>query len=144
MGRNGPQDASPGSTQPSLRGAIVFDRWFQRLPDDVGLTILPSGKRLRITPRDTLLQSALAQGLAFPHNCRVGGCGECKCRLVEGKVKELTDKSYVVLTRSAQAGVNLDEEAARMMQFQQAYQAAARVLQTAQTLFNETLQLAGR
>jgi NAD(P)H-flavin reductase/ferredoxin len=74
----------------------VFDRWFQRLPDDVGLTILPSGKRLRITPRDTLLQSALAQGLAFPHNCRVGGCGECKCRLVEGKVKELTDKSYLL------------------------------------------------
>jgi len=45
--------------------------------------------------------------------------------------------------RTSQAGVNLDEEAARMMQFQQAYQAAARVLQTAQTLFTETLRLAG-
>lgn len=45
--------------------------------------------------------------------------------------------------RSGQAGVNLDEEASRLMQFQQAYQAAAKVLQTAQTLFNELLKLSG-
>jgi flagellar hook-associated protein 1 FlgK len=45
--------------------------------------------------------------------------------------------------RSGQAGVNLDEEASRLMQFQQAYQAAAKVLQTAQTLFNEVLKLSG-
>ncbi|WP_077035403.1 flagellar hook-associated protein FlgK [Pelomonas sp. KK5] len=45
--------------------------------------------------------------------------------------------------RSGQAGVNLDEEAARLMQFQQGYQAAAKILQTAQILFNETLKLAG-
>lgn len=45
--------------------------------------------------------------------------------------------------RSSVAGVNLDEEAARLMQFQQGYQAAARVLQTAQSLFDELLRLAG-
>ena len=45
--------------------------------------------------------------------------------------------------RSGQAGVNLDEEASRLMQFQQAYQAAAKVLQTAQTLFAELLRLSG-
>ncbi|MBV8034972.1 flagellar hook-associated protein FlgK [Roseateles sp.] len=44
--------------------------------------------------------------------------------------------------RSSVAGVNLDEEAARLMQFQQGYQAAARVLQTAQSLFDELLRLA--
>jgi len=43
--------------------------------------------------------------------------------------------------RSNQAGVNIDEEAARLMQFQQGYQASARVLQTAQTLFNQLLQV---
>jgi flagellar hook-associated protein 1 FlgK len=47
-------------------------------------------------------------------------------------------------TRSGQAGVNLDEEASRLMQYQQAYQAAAKVMQTAQTLFDELLQLAQR
>jgi len=39
------------------------------------------------------------------------------------------------------AGVNLDEEAARLIQFQQSYQAAARILQVAQTVFDSLLQV---
>jgi flagellar hook-associated protein 1 len=46
--------------------------------------------------------------------------------------------------RSADAGVNLDEEAARLIQFQQSYQAAAKVLQVAQTLFDTLLQTTAR
>lgn len=46
--------------------------------------------------------------------------------------------------RASQAGVNLDEEAARLIQFQQSYQAAAKVLQVAQSLFDTLLQTAGR
>ena len=46
-------------------------------------------------------------------------------------------------TRASQAGVNLDEEAAKLMQFQQGYQAAAKVLQTAQNLFDQLLSIAG-
>ena len=56
----------------------------------------PSGSRITVAPSETLLQAALAAGISFPHNCRVGSCGTCKCRLVEGKVKELTDSSYVL------------------------------------------------
>jgi flagellar hook-associated protein 1 FlgK len=41
--------------------------------------------------------------------------------------------------RSGEAGVNLDEEAARLLQFQQAYQASAKMLQVAQTVFDELL-----
>ena len=44
----------------------------------------------------------------------------------------------------AATGVNLDEEAARLIQFQQSYQAAAKMLQVAQTLFDVLLQTAGR
>ena len=44
----------------------------------------------------------------------------------------------------AVTGVNLDEEAARLIQFQQTYQAAAKMLQVAQTLFDVLLQTAGR
>ncbi|KQV60020.1 flagellar hook protein [Pelomonas sp. Root1217] len=47
-------------------------------------------------------------------------------------------------SRAGQAGVNLDEEASRLMQFQQGYQAAAKVLQTAQTLFDELMRIAQR
>ena len=48
------------------------------------------------------------------------------------------------LLRSADAGVNLDEEAARLIQFQQSYQAAAKVLQVAQSIFDSLLSTAGR
>lgn len=41
--------------------------------------------------------------------------------------------------RDGEAGVNLDEEAARLLQFQQAYQASARILQVAQATFTELL-----
>ena len=46
--------------------------------------------------------------------------------------------------RSSQVGVNLDEEAARLLQFQQSYQAAAKILQVAQSLFDTLLQVAAR
>ena len=39
------------------------------------------------------------------------------------------------------SGVNLDEEAARLIQFQQSYQAAAKMLQIAQSLFDNLLAL---
>jgi flagellar hook-associated protein 1 FlgK len=42
--------------------------------------------------------------------------------------------------RAAVSGVNLDEEAARLLQFQQSYQAAAKYLQVAQNAFETMLQ----
>ena len=45
--------------------------------------------------------------------------------------------------RSSNAGVNLDEEAAKLLQYQQAYQASAKVLQVAQTIFTTLLQSFG-
>ncbi len=42
--------------------------------------------------------------------------------------------------RTSASGVNLDEEAARLIQFQQSYQAAAKMLQVAQALFDTLLQ----
>ncbi|VAW69407.1 Flagellar hook-associated protein FlgK, partial [hydrothermal vent metagenome] len=41
--------------------------------------------------------------------------------------------------RESISGVNLDEEAADLIRFQQAYQAAARVIQTSQEIFNSLL-----
>lgn len=45
--------------------------------------------------------------------------------------------------RAAVSGVNLDEEAARLLQFQQSYQAAAKFLQVAQSAFDTLLQAMG-
>ena len=41
--------------------------------------------------------------------------------------------------RSNLSGVNLDAEAARMLQFQQAYQAMAQVIQASGTMFNSLM-----
>ena len=46
--------------------------------------------------------------------------------------------------RTAVSGVNLDEEAARLIQYQQAYQASAKMLQIAQNIFDNLLQSLGR
>lgn len=49
-----------------------------------------------------------------------------------------------VAAREAVAGVNLDEEAAQMLRFQQAYQAAAQVIATADNLFQTLLDAVRR
>ena len=49
----------------------------------------------------------------------------------------LTDSA--VGAQQAQVGVNLDEEAAKLIQFQSAYQASAKALQIANSLFNDIL-----
>ena len=46
--------------------------------------------------------------------------------------------------RTAVSGVNLDEEAAKLLQFQQSYQAAAKMLQISQSIFDTLLQGMGR
>ena len=46
-----------------------------------------------------------------------------------------------VESRDSIAGVNLDEEAANLIRFQQAYQASARLIQTANQLFDSILRL---
>lgn len=58
---------------------------------------------------------------------------------ISGAVARQTENA-----RSSLTGVNMDEEAARMIQYQQSYQAAAKVLQVAQTLLDTVLQTTGR
>ena len=65
---------------------------------------------------------------------------------VQGAVAS-ADKSSTVASQAkasltAVVGVNLDEEAARLIQYQQSYQASAKLLQTAQTMFDAILAIA--
>ena len=57
--------------------------------------------------------------------------------------QEALDVVYqqTVETKDAKAGVNLDEEAADLLRFQQAYQASARVMQMASQLFDSILRI---
>lgn len=47
---------------------------------------------------ELLLSAAQAAGIAYPHNCRVGTCGQCKTKLVSGKVRPMMDFALSPLT----------------------------------------------
>lgn len=51
---------------------------------------------IQLEHKETVLNGALRSNIDFPHSCKAGGCAACKCKLVSGKVKELTDKSYLL------------------------------------------------
>lgn len=58
-------------------------------------------------------------------------------------ISEQASKAVLDTTVSAQAsvsGVNLDEEAAKLVQYQQAYQASAQLIRVSQTIFDSLLQ----
>jgi toluene methyl-monooxygenase electron transfer component len=55
---------------------------------------------LEIPRGKTLLEAMLAEGLAMPHDCKVGSCGTCRFKLMDGKIGELSP-SALVLERDA-------------------------------------------
>lgn len=69
---------------------------FGKTKKDFQARIQPSGDSVEVKAGDNLLKAGLAAGLRWPHDCRVGSCGNCRCRLVEGKIKPLSDFSYVL------------------------------------------------
>ncbi|HSV71921.1 MAG TPA: 2Fe-2S iron-sulfur cluster binding domain-containing protein [Methylibium sp.] len=66
--------------------------------------IRPQGVRIELSTGETILQAALAQGVAYPHNCTVGTCGSCKTHLVEGQIKALSDFGYTLSKEELEAG----------------------------------------
>jgi toluene methyl-monooxygenase electron transfer component len=68
---------------------------------------LSNGKSVTVKSGENLLKAALDAGIQWPHNCRVGSCGECRSRLVSGKIKELNDFSYVLTKEEMDAGMIL-------------------------------------
>jgi alkane 1-monooxygenase len=65
-------------------------------PVNEGITAHINGQRIAMAPGETVLQAALREGIDFPHRCRVGGCGTCRCRLAEGQVRSLTEPAYLL------------------------------------------------
>lgn len=70
-------------------------------------SIEPAGRRLTVRGGEKLLTAALEAGLDWPHDCRVGSCGTCRCILKDGKIKPLSDFSYVLDGDELDAGTIL-------------------------------------
>ncbi len=93
------------------------------------------GKGLLDGGRSSILQS---------HTALVSGAGQRAQQAGLRLDAQAAISQQTVAERESVAGVNLDEEAADLIRYQQAYQAAARVIQVADTLFQTLLQAAGR
>ena len=50
------------------------------------LMIRPDNRIVAAREGETLLESALRDGIGFPFECRNGGCGKCKCTIAYGSV----------------------------------------------------------
>lgn len=68
------------------------------------LQILPQGVTIALEPNQTLLEAALANGIAYPHDCTVGTCASCKTRLKQGRVREATPFGYTLSKEELDAG----------------------------------------
>ena len=51
---------------------------------------------LTVQKGKTLLNAALQSGIDWPHRCKVGSCGTCKCLILSGRIKPQIDFSYVL------------------------------------------------
>lgn len=61
-----------------------------------------AGDTIAVPEGVTILDAALAHGIAYPHGCRSGRCGSCKSRLVSGEV-DLLDNSRFALSDEEKA-----------------------------------------
>jgi p-cymene monooxygenase electron transfer component len=66
--------------------------------------LVPSGDRFEVGRNQTVLECALAAGIAYPHDCTVGTCGQCRSRLLDGKVDAITPFGYTLSREELAAG----------------------------------------
>lgn len=50
------------------------------------LTLHPGGMTVQARAGETLLEAGLRAGLNLPYDCRAGGCGQCLCTVLNGRV----------------------------------------------------------
>jgi len=61
---------------------------FRRTPrEDHQMSVHPDNRNIRVRQGETLLEAGLRAGLALPYECRNGGCGVCKCSILNGRVE---------------------------------------------------------
>lgn len=66
--------------------------------------IVGTGERFEVGRNQTVLECALERGLAYPHDCTVGTCGQCRSLLVAGRVDAITPFGYTLSREELAAG----------------------------------------
>ncbi|WON73592.1 flagellar hook-associated protein FlgK [Nitrosospira sp. Is2] len=150
---NGVGTGSPTGVTFTPGGSISFNGW------TIKITGSPSaGDTFNIGPNTNAAadnRNALLLGALQTSNTMAGGTANYQgaygqlVSLVGNKTRELevTSESQAALlsqtkaVQQSESGVNLDEEAANLLRYQQAYQAASRVIQTANQMFDALLDV---
>lgn len=81
----------------------LLSKLFGKAPDRA-VEIESSGDHFNVPPGTTILERALAEGIAYPHDCTVGTCGSCRTRLISGKVEAITPFGYTLSREELEAG----------------------------------------
>ena len=81
----------------------LLSKLFGKAPDRE-VKIESSGDRFQVGSGATILERALAEGIAYPHDCTVGTCGSCRTRLISGKVEAITPFGYTLSREELDAG----------------------------------------
>lgn len=68
------------------------------------VVIKHSGQKFAVATGETILERALKDGMAYPHDCTVGTCGSCRTKLISGKVDAITPFSYTLSREELEAG----------------------------------------
>jgi flagellar hook-associated protein 1 FlgK len=148
-----PDNAGPPASYNYTPGQpIQFNGWSLTLRgtpaagDSFGITAAPAGSTAQ-NGGNARAMLALRDRPTFDGVSMTDGYGNLLSRLgtaVQGAQFASSFSAQIATSsenaRAAISGVNLDEEAARLLQFQQSYQAAAKFLQVAQNAFDTMLQ----
>jgi CDP-4-dehydro-6-deoxyglucose reductase/ferredoxin-NAD(P)+ reductase (naphthalene dioxygenase ferredoxin-specific) len=71
------------------------------------ITLEGHGEPVPVRAGDTMLESLLRAGVAFPFSCQAGNCGTCKCELVSGDILELEHSEHALGPEERAKGIIL-------------------------------------
>lgn len=71
------------------------------------VSIRQANRQIVVAPGRTILETALENGIAYPHGCRSGRCGSCKSRLIEGEVDLLPHTPFALTPVERASGLIL-------------------------------------
>jgi len=66
--------------------ALPWLPWRRRVAGTFRLSFADAAPAVSVRPGETLLDAGLRQGVALPYECRNGGCGACRCKMLHGRV----------------------------------------------------------
>ncbi|WP_455222215.1 2Fe-2S iron-sulfur cluster-binding protein [Kaarinaea lacus] len=59
-------------------------------------TLTPSGHTFNCEENESVLDAALRSGINLSYHCTTGSCGECKAKLIEGRVEDYRHYDFVI------------------------------------------------